>query len=155
MKAKQAARRLALYLCLVMFLTACAGAAAIDLQKFQPPDRNPRATDRIVPNPIRGPLPTNNYIHVTVNSGQGSLPVYDNTRLSGTAIGRLKDGEIITVRVFTQDVGMVVAHGTHLDGGYVRLSLLEEIPDENSFPEGDPYRAVITADPLIPGPVVI
>lgn len=99
------------------------------------------------------PLPAGGFMHARVASGEGRLLVYDNAMLSGKVIGELADGEITTVELYTQDVGKVIGSSAELFGGFVRLSLLEEIPDENSFPEGEPYQAVIKADAITGGPV--
>ncbi len=101
------------------------------------------------------PLPIDGFMHARVATGKGYLLVYESPLLSGNVMGRLLDGEITTVELYTHDVGMVIGSSADLFGGFVRLSLLEEIPDENSFPEGETYHAVISADPVNGGPVEV
>jgi hypothetical protein len=136
---------LALALCLALMYTGL---------PIQPDNLTKRSPHPAVPKVVHSiPLPTDGFMHARVATGKGYLLVYDNPMLTGPAIGRLLEGEITTVEIYTHDVGMVIGSSAELFGGYVRLSMLEEIPDENSFPEGDPYRAVIKADPLTGGPV--
>lgn len=148
---------LAMALCFMFMLTARAAYAAgtrISTNVM----KNPKLRIQLAPpittsKPLRIPIPTGEVMHARVVTGEGYLLVYDNTMLSGNVLGRLLDGDITTVEVYTCDVARVIGASAELNGGFVRLSLLEEIPDENSFPEGEPYQAVIKADPITGGPV--
>ncbi len=143
-------RRLALLLCLALIPAAaaliCPGMPAMGTETPSP---------RAVSEPGDMPIPTDGFMHARVATGGGGLPVYESALLAGHVIGQLADGEITAVEIYTQDVGRVIGSSAELFGGYVRLSMLEEIPDENSVPEGEPYRATIKADPLTPGPVAL
>lgn len=105
---------------------------------------------KINPKWIRLPRPTGEYWHAFVNAREG-LPVYKSIFLSGETLGRLSYADVITVDIYTYGVGKVIAYPEF--DGFVSLSGLVELSDENIFEEGDRYWGVIQAYTL-PGGVV-
>lgn len=100
----------------------------------------------LAPLSLRLPLPIYGFMHARVAGG--SLPVYSGRLLEGEPLGWLAEGDFTSVEIYTQDVGKVIGSSAELFGGFVRLSLLEEIPDEHYASYEALFRAVILKGPL-------
>ena len=89
--------------------------------------------------------PTGNTMHAKVMGPIGTaIPIYrDCTILNlGGPIGWIPVGEFITVEIYTMGFGKLIAYDME---GFVMLSSLMEDVDENSFPEGEGYLALVNA----------
>lgn len=153
MKSSQVKPSVALALCLALLLTACLFQAAGADGKGPVPRLTSPSPRHLAPWSLRLPLPTFAYMHARVATGGSMLPVYGNSLLQGEPVGQLRDGDITAVEIYTQGVGRVIGSSAALFGGFVRLSRLEEIPDENYASYEEVFRAVILADPATGGPV--